>query len=221
MISVTMGTPSMYAPPDFVLMFHVRDEEKAAGVLARGLEALETVCENMGQPLSVTEVEVTDEAKFHRIAHPMLMMFRPVVGVANGWLVIGSNADSIQKCFACAAGDAHSIAKSKRYQQEGLVPDGPFASLTWSDKSNFGDQMAQAMGMMGFFGGMIPPNKPGAGQIRAIFGIMTDLAPVFQELNFTLSTASLSRVEGDLMFTKMVTNYKPPKAQSKEEEEEE
>lgn len=220
-VSVALGTSSMYAPPEFVLMLKVRDEEKAQASLATGVEMLENLCTQANQPLTITEVEVGESAEFRRISHPMLMMFRPVVGVDNGWLIIGSSAETVEKCFDCAAGQAKTIATSKRYQQEGLVPDGPFSSLNWSDMSHFGDQMAQVMGMMGFMGGIIPPQKPGAQQVRAVFGMITDLASVAQEMNFTLSTATLSTIKDDLIYSKSVTSYKPPKPEEEQEEEEE
>ena len=47
---------------------------------------------------------------------------------------------------------------------------------------------------------------------------MSDLAPVFQEIDFILSKASVSTFENDLMHSKTVYNYKPPKSEEEEEE---
>jgi hypothetical protein len=176
--------------------------------------------EGGGMPLSIEEVEIGDSDKFVQVSHPMMMMIRPVIGIHEGWLVIGSSESSITKCFETAQGERKSIAKSERFEKEGLVPDGPFTFLSWTDMSSFGDQMAQAFAMMGFAGAMIP-DKPGAAAVRGVFELMSDLAPVFQEIDFILSTATVSTFEGDLMHSKTVYNYKPPEPEEEEEEVEE
>ena len=223
MISVTLppAVPTPMSAADSVVFIRVKDAELAQKKVNAGIDFVNALLTQEGKPLMIMPAQVSKEG-FRSVTHPMVMMFglKLVVGVYDEWLVIGSSEPAVNKCFAVAAGDAPSISKNARFQEEGLQPAGkPVHSLSFTDQSNFGQDLAMAIQMGGFVGNMvmanIPEDDPDArdakGVMQAIFNILLKLGPVAQQIDFYSSSSTLSTVDNLNIRTEMVTAYKPPK----------
>jgi hypothetical protein len=82
-------------------------------------------------------------------------------------------------------------------------------SISFADKTTFGQEMAQAFGMMGMFTSFMPQSEE-TKAIRPIFSLLQKLAPVFATIDFYRSEASISTFDGQTVRTINVTHYKEP-----------
>ncbi len=223
MISIEM--PAAVVTPmggaDSVLMVRVKNSELASQKVNAAIDAINNKLKSEGQMLMVTPAKVGAEG-FREVTHPMFAMFvRPVVGVHGDWLMIGSSTGAVNKCLDVAAGKTPSIKENKRYQAEGLIPTGPVLAASFADTSNFGQEMAGVVGMVGFMGGMvtagIPEDNPEAKKVKKAIqsgmSIVMKLGPVLQKIDFYSSESSLTTYDGKLtVHTESVVTYKDPAA---------
>ena len=221
MISVQM--PAAVVTPmggaDWVQMIRVKDPKLASEKVNAAIDFIRGKLQRHGQTLMISPAQVQAEG-FRQVTHPFLMMFlRPVVGVKDEWLMIGSSAGAVNQCLDVAAGKAPSIRRNERFQAEGLIPDGPAQAVSFSDISKLGQELGARAGMVGMIGGMmsaaIPPDNPKAAKAKAVLqkamGIVMKLGPVMQELDFFNSKASVSTYDGASAFrTKSVVTYRAP-----------
>jgi hypothetical protein len=225
-VSVTL--PAAVVTPmsrtDSVLMIRVKDSELASQKVGAGIDWVSAKLQAHGQMLMITPAQVNAEG-FREITHPMLAMFvRPVVGVKDDWLFLGTSAAAINKCLDVAAGKAPSIVQNKRFQEEGLPAKGPVLSVSFKDLTNLGQEIAGVVGIIGMMGGLmtaqipdVPDDQPGAHEtkrvkrvVQKIMGIIMKLGPVLQKIDFFSSSASVCTVDGNIVRTEYVTTYKPP-----------
>lgn len=220
MLSIEM--PAAVVTPiggtDSVFMIRVKDGELASQKINGWLELLQSFLKEQGQPLMITPAQVGVEG-FKQVTYPPMMMFlNPVIGVKGEWLMIASSAGGLTKCLETAAGKHPSVAENERFKREGLVPKRPALSCSFTDTSRFGDELAGAVGMAGFIGGLVTapmPDNPEAAKakkaIQSIMQIVMKLGPVFQKLDFYSSEASMSFYDGELSVrSEKVVTYKEP-----------
>lgn len=223
MISVQMGT-------DSVFMLKVSDEA-AANARVKNLFARLNDVLGQENALQFTAVDV-EGAKFTQISHPMMMMAGvtspPLIGCAEGHLIIGTNAKSVTRCLRTAAGKHPSVVKNTRFAKEGLMPSKgeEIDSISFTDESNTAQELQQVIGMMSMamgFAGMGMAEAPP--QVQAIFQgvppILAKLGPVAGKMDFFQSSAEVCTFDGDTYMTRAVQNYKEPRPESESENGEE
>ena len=220
MISVTLP-PTAVVPmgsSDWVLMFRVKDDELASQKIDAGLNFINGKLQATGQPLMISPVPVKAEG-FRQVTHPFIMVFvRPVVGVKDEWLFIGSSPAAINKCLGVAAGRVSSIRVNERFLKEGLMPKGPVSAASFKDMSRTGEEMSELMGMVGVGMGLATasiPDTPKGREIKVVLQklspILMKLGPVFQKIDFFSSQSSVTTFDGPLiMRTEKVVTYRPP-----------
>ncbi|MFH1418830.1 MAG: hypothetical protein ABII12_11175 [Planctomycetota bacterium] len=221
MVSVAMGN-------DWVLLVKVTDEKQGAVQIARLLDAVKAKWGGESG-LTLTGTEVAGYKGFTQITHPMMMfmgmMQPPVVGLAEGHLILGSSSSSVAKCLKTAQGKHPNIRESKRWRQEALIPDGgPLDKITYADESNMAAQLQAVLGlasmftfMMNMAGEDLPPEVRGL--VGAITPIVAKLGPVVGKIDFYLSSASYSTFDGKRWHERKVQNYKKPKPKAPSEDE--
>lgn len=222
MTSVNLGREGK----DWVLLMKVTDEKKAMSQIKRLLDTINQAMGGGGKGggggLILTPVTVAGKKDFTQISHPMMMMMGggmspPVVGCAEGQLIIGSSAQTITECIEVAKGEAPSIKDNKRFKDEVVMTtSGKIDSITYTDQANMAKElqegvgaMGMAMGMVGMMGGQQMPKEMQTlmGTIPTILG---KLVPVVGEMDFFQSTASVSSFDGQHYRTQVVQNYKAP-----------
>lgn len=219
-ISITMGS-------DWLLMLKVTDE---AAANARVKTLFARVNDALGQEQSVqlTPVEIYG-AKFTQLSHPMMMMMGglapPVIGCAEGHLVIGSSTKAVERCLKTAAGKHPSILKNKRFMKEGLNPSKgeEVDAISFTDESNTAQELQQAIGIMSMvmgFAGMGMQDAPPQAQaiMQSIPPILAKLGPIAGKLDFYQSSAQVSTFDGQRWVTRGVQNYKEPRPEEETEE---
>jgi len=207
---------------DFIVMIRVKDAEIAKHKVDQFIGFVSKFAEEQGQALMVTPASVNADG-FKQITHPLAaMLLRPVVGVTGDWLVIAANPPAVNKCLDVAAGKAASIVENERFKAEGLTPKGPVRSASFTDTSQFGQELGTMVSIIGMAGGMAAasiPDEGGAKQAKAVaqkaLGILMKLGPVLQKIDFYSSEASVSTYDGELTLrTEKVVTYKAPAAEA-------
>ncbi|MGB2985763.1 MAG: hypothetical protein WBE26_07750 [Phycisphaerae bacterium] len=219
MVSVTLP-PEVVTPmsnSDWMVAFRVKNGALASKKIDAAMDFINCKLQAHGQMLIVTPAPVNAEG-FRQITHPMVMAFlRPVIGVKDEWLMIGSSPATINKCLAVAAGKAPSIRHNERFKREGLIPEGPVASCSFKDMSNLGEELGMAVGMVGMVGGMMSGiiQDSDADEVKPILqklmAMLMKLGPVLQKIDFYSSDSSVTTYDGALTLrTERVITYKPP-----------
>jgi|GEM_PF-1233331 len=221
MIRVEMpaSVPTPMNQTDQVLMIRVKDPKLAEKKVNRAIHKLAAILQGKGQMLMITPAPVKAKG-FQQVTHPLFaMLFRPVVGVYQNWLILGSSAGGINACLAVASGDAPSIATNKRFQREGLAPKGAARSVSYKDTSNWGQDQAKALTMASTFGTMMiagmGENDDQTRQTKRIASGLLEIAmkvgPILQRVNFYSSEASISVYDGaQSIRTESLVTYKKP-----------
>jgi hypothetical protein len=100
---------------------------------------------------------------------------------------------------------------------EALLPNGPFHSLTLTDERQFGEQLAEGLGIAAMVTGMLGSFIPEPQVNRAltkVAGIITKLTPVARKIDFFKSTASVTTLDDKGWRTRQVTHYFSPAERS-------
>lgn len=210
---------------EWVMLMKVADEKKAESHIKRLLDTVNGMMnQGGGGPggLILTPVTIAGKKGFTQISHPMLAMMGgglkpPVVGCAEGHLIIGSSAQTISECIETSKGEAPNIKESKRFKDEILMPkDGKVDSISYVDQANYAGELQEMISGLGMGLGMAGMFAQGAPkEMRTILGgippILGKLVPVVEQMDFYLSTASVASFDGMKWRTTTVQNYKDPK----------
>ncbi len=134
----------------------------------------------------------------------------------------GSCAKAIRtQARRSAIGSAGARANSpNRAMSEALVPPGPFASVTLTDRRNEGERLAAGGGVASMVYGMIGTFVP-AQKLRPVFakisGMLGKLVPVAQRIDFYKSGATHKTFDRRMWRTRGVTHYRSPAERGTEE----
>ncbi len=212
----TIPGKTPYSPGETVVLISVHDADKAREMVGRMLDAIEP--ELVKQNGSIGDAEVEGAEGFKSVKHPMLGMMpigTPTIGVAKDQLIISTSPRAIAKALAVAEG-AESFAGNERFQKEGVNAGSNVAALSFSDLTGFGEQIGGLLQMVPMIA-MMAPQDAMPPQAQAIFSMLSRLGPVVQQIDFLLSTSSVTTFDGKQVLTKTVTNYREsPKAQAAE-----
>ena len=150
-VKLPSATPSPFSSEDSVLFIKVRDGKQASEKIKAGLDKLNEALTRANQPLTSQPAEIAGAKDFRMVTHPMVAMFlHPVYGVADGYLIIGSSAEAIQTCLATSRGEHASVTKNERVTREGVLPKGAVTAAEFTDMTNMGREIAQAIGHDGY-----------------------------------------------------------------------
>jgi len=228
-IQLPAATPNAFSTKDSVFLLRVKDDQVAKEKVDALAKRLVTIAQQMNQPLMLQPVP--DLKGFMSLTHPMLaMLLRPIFGVQDGWLIVGTTEPALKTVLATAAGKHDTIAKSERFQKEGLIPKGPVSNMSYTDLSNLGTELSQMVAIFSFVGQMLPgqqqgqlqapegaqpqessPNAAMMSGMRSLLGMAGEIAPVLTKLDFFQSSASICNFDGSQWRTTSIVNYKPEK----------
>ncbi len=221
MIELPAAVPTSLGGSDMVFMVRVKDPAKAREKLDAFLHWGKTMIDNeerMKLPLTLSPVTGGPEGFRELVFAPLAMFVRPVIGVADEFLTIGSSSAAVTKCLDVAAGKAPSISKNERFASEGIVVKGPVMGASFVDTSRFSQEMGAFLGMMSFAGKMAVAQIPAAAcnerekQVKSAIGkgfdILMKLGPVFNKIDYYSSESSVSTVEGLTSRSEKIVTYK-------------
>jgi len=203
-----------------VYMLGVKDEDAARQKLSAALEFASAKLQELAtqNPMMAMLAVRTSPCTHEKLDGFTNIMFgmtpKPwVLGVKDGYIILGAGADPIAMVLATADGQHPNVTKNPRFMKEGVVPEAAFQSMTYSDQRAFGQELAQAIGIVSMIGGMAvmaipePEEQQLAGKL---LGMIAKLGPVAGKIDFYQSTASCTTFDGKSWRTRQVTNYRAP-----------
>jgi len=225
---ITVSLPSPVQNPfgasgDGVLMVRVADPAMARQKLEMLISKLNGAMQKGGQSLAISPASAVPAEGFQTVTHPMIMMFlQPCLGVWEDWLVIGTSEKAIKRVIETATNEsAKTIRDNPRFQNEGLMPKGAVSSLSFTDLTNQGQELAQAMAGvsmgLGMYLNMAAAKDPDMNTeaIKGVTGILSKIAPILGKIDFYSSMSTMCIDEKDGTRTRYVTVYKPYKETKK------
>ena len=207
-----------------VLMLGVKDAQLATRKVNAGIDRLaELLQEHAHQTLVIQEAPGVAAPGFRVVTHPGLaMLLRPVIGVHDRWLIIGSSPEAVNTCVETAAGKAPCILENKRFQREGLPATSAVYATSFRDMSHFGQELGMVSSLTGLaVGGMIQaasiedPKSPAIRPLKRLISILGRLTPALAEINFYSSSAVTATFDGLTWRVESVLTYKPPPSPGK------
>jgi len=206
-----------------VFMVKVKDEKAASEMVSAAIELCTTklneliqehreaaVFAMLGLRTSITKHE---QLEGFRNIHITMAPKPAVCGVKDGYLIIGSSADAVALCLATATGDHPGIRNNDLMMKEAILPTGPFSSVSLSDKSRLGEDIANGLGGASMAIGMMsafipePEARPFLGKISSL---LAKLTPAIRKINFYKTAASCTTFDGQTWRVKSVTHYLSP-----------
>jgi len=202
-----------------ILMMHVLDDAAARKGLDWTLEvAQDFVKKKAGEipQLAMFQPRVTPST------NPALEGFKNlslgpippmVLGVRDGWLMVGSSDKAVLTVIDTGAGKHENVRANKELMAKALAPDGKAQTVSFADHRGKAQEVAGMLGMVAGMGGMAVANIPDekgkaiAGQVLDIIG---RLGPVIAKIDFFDSTATLANFDGKSWHIHSVTHYVEP-----------
>lgn len=168
--------------------------------------------------LMVSAAKVGKEKGFKQVSHPVMVylggMRPPVVGCAEGYMLVASSAKTAELCLATGRGKHPNITTSERWEKEALSPKtGPVDSIHFTDERNMSEGLQSAITgwSTGFtLGAAMAQGAPP--EFRTLMGeaavLLETLRPVAGKLDFYQSSAGYSTFDGREWRSREVQNYK-------------
>jgi hypothetical protein len=205
------AVPSPFGGGDAVLLWRVKERDRAREMLDRGLKRIDALANEYSPPFSLQPATQIPADGFLRINHFTTVAFQiqPCIGIWEDWLVMASSENAVRLMIETANGKHPNILENQRFRQEGLNVEGPVHYASFQDMSQFGQQMAALFMGLGFGVASIP-DSPETRPIKAIMQTMSGLGPVVSEINFINSVYSVTEYRDDRWYTTSKTTYKPP-----------
>jgi hypothetical protein len=197
---------------EWVFILDVRDEPKAN-------QALDKLCTRLDEWLvpnngGVEDAKLEAAEGFKRVILPaflaMLPIGRPVFGVKDGHLFLGSSPEIVTTALEVGAGKQDNFSKNERFQKEGLPLGQNVAFFSFEDLSRLGEELGQAFAMAGLAQMMMPPEAQKNPAVVTILSIVNKIGRVVKTLDFYKSSCSVSTFDGNASTIKSVTNYQEP-----------
>lgn len=205
----------------WVSLIKVTDEQRARDQVNRLLDTAATKVQELASripPLAMLTSRrspvTRDGLEGFESLHVTFAPATPIVwGVADGHLILGSSADAVALCRETAAGRHPNVLENPRVQAEALLPDGPVASVSFSDRRQLGQDLAMATGVVSMVLGpmamSIPEERPRSIMTR-LTGLLAKLPPVLGQIDFYKSTASVTTFDGRAWHTRRIIHYVDP-----------
>ena len=148
---------------------------------------------------------------FHSVSFGMIPPM--VMGVKDGWLMIGSSDKAVVTVLETGAGKHDNVRKNTELMAKALAPDGKAQTVSFADHRGKAEAVAGMLNMVAGMGNMavaqIPDEKGKeiAGQVLDIIG---RLGPVIAKIDFFDSSATLANFDGKSWRIHTVTHYVEP-----------
>lgn len=212
-ISFSLAKKSAYSPGEWALLIGVNEEERAKAKLAELVQWGEEQLKGQQGSGTLSDATMTHATGFKTFASPMLMMMpglaSPTFGIKDGWMFLGSSPKVLDAALGASTAPEGTFAKNERFLKEGLSIEGAVKSASFEDMTNLGEDLASVLGMLPMIGMAaqdIYKNPVG----RMVMTTLPKLSKVVRKLDFFQSSATRNTMEGNLIKTLAIVNYREP-----------
>lgn len=209
--SFEVAGPTPASPGNSAWMLRVKDEAKAKAMLDRIVTQVKPM---MGQNGTLDDAGIDGAPGFTTLNMPQLAMLgsvKPTFGVKDGWLFLASSPTAVTLALDTGAGKSDNITKNERFKKEGIAPASGAVSVSYSDLTQFGEQMGQMLAMVPMVSMFSPEigKDPVASSVLSMIG---KVGRVVKKLDFLQSKASQTTFDGKTISVKTIVNYREPPA---------
>lgn len=154
-ISLPSASPSPLGGRGSFLATRCQNPERIRELMHRAIDAVKRIPAVAGQQLQISKCnDLEGFEEFSALALTGLGV-KPVIGFRDGWMMIGSNAETVKAVLATRAGKAPSIADAPSFQQFKLKVEGPVHSIRYTNTAEDIRQMAALLNQAGLMGPML------------------------------------------------------------------
>jgi hypothetical protein len=202
-----------------IFMMHVLDDEAARKGLDWALEVAQDFVKKkaaeipqiaMFQPRVMPNTNPALEG-FHNVSlGPIPPM---VLGVRDGWLMVGSSDKAVLTVLDTGAGKHENVRANKELMAKALAPDGKAQTVAFADHRGKAQEVAGMLSMVAGMGNMAVANIPdekGREIGMQVLDIIGRLGPVIAKIDFFDSSATLANFDGKSWHIHTVTHYVEP-----------
>jgi two-component sensor histidine kinase len=147
--SVSLSLPREDKGQDTVMALKCSNPERIRELLHRLVDNLQKIPALQSQQIKFTTVENLEGFETLEVATLAAFNVKPVIGFNDGWLMIGSNPECLQKVIDARAGKVPTIAGSDHFERFHLDIEGAVDSLSFTDLKASVRQVAQMIRQVG------------------------------------------------------------------------
>lgn len=149
------GAPTPFGPgSESVTFMRCTKPERIQELIHRGMNALDEIPQVQSQGISLKPVEGMEG--FEQLSANFLAMaggLSPVIGFRDGWMIIGTHKEAVEKALATQAGEGELWAESDRFKSFGLEVPETVSSISYV---NVGENVKAAAAALQQAGMMAP-----------------------------------------------------------------
>ncbi len=131
--NVSLSLPREDKGQDSVVALKCTNPERIKALLHRAVDSLNTIPAIATQQVKLVEAENLPGFEMLNVAMLAAFDIKPVIGFADGWMLMGSNTACVQKVLDARAGKIPTIAGSEHFERFHLSVNGPVKSLRYTD----------------------------------------------------------------------------------------
>ncbi len=218
--SAPIPTPFM---PGWVFILDVRDPAKAAAALELATDALNGMLAS--QNAGVEDAKLEEAEGFKRVILPPIAAMipglgRPIYGLKDNRLFVANGPEILKAALKTAAGTGDNFVKNERFIKEGLPLPDKMTKFSFSDLSNWGEQLGQGLAAASMMLRMTQQDLAKTPAGNTMLTLLTKVGNVLKKLDFYHTECSVTTFDGTVQRSKSVTHYQePPKPASRPAEE--
>ena len=169
-------------------------------LMHRAIDTLNQIPQVRAQGVALKEVDGMDGFE-ELTANAMAMSgLRPVIGFQDGWMVIGSHAEAVQKVALTQSGEAPSMADSDAFAQFNLPVEGEVYSISYENSAQSTREAAMALQQVGMmapmFLGMAAQNggdAEGLEVVQEVLGLLPAVGQIIGKFDFIESKLNVTQ----------------------------
>jgi hypothetical protein len=147
--SVSLSLPREDKGQDTVMALKCSNPDRIRELLHRLVDNLQKIPALESQQIKFTTVESLEEFETLEVATLAAFNVKPVIGFNDGWMMIGSNPECLQKVIDARSGKVPTIAGSDHFERFHLDIEGPVDSLSFTDLKASIKNVAQIIRQVG------------------------------------------------------------------------
>lgn len=217
-VSVPAGDPSAGAKSGSVIALRCRNPERIGELLDGLAEHLQEVPALKAQQIKLVESEGLEG--FRELSVLALAPFgvRPVIGFHDGWMILGSNAQAVERVLDTRAGKGETIADTEAFKQFNLEVEGPVRSIGYRNLAGSTRGIADFLNRVGFMapailgmaGAQADPEK--LKPVQEVLALLPSVAKILRKFDFLEAKLSVTKAgdEPGTFTRRSVTVVRPP-----------
>ena len=197
-VTLPASRPSLLGAQESVTALRCAKPDRIRELLHRLVERLQQIPAVKAQQLQLKPSAVEG---FEELSANILMAFgaRPVIGFHEGWLMMASTPEALQKILKARQGEGQNITETDRFQQFQLAIEGPVHGISYT---NLAESTRQAAMVLRQVGTLLPTLFAMAGAeadaeklepVQDILALLPSVADIVEKFDFLEAQLSVTQ----------------------------